>query len=138
MQDEDLTSAIRALVSDTQSSITGLLSVTIIDHLGVPFFQESVNRDDHNLRIERFTSIGGQDQQQAVKRLNQGENKFTIAFYKNHQSIQINKYPLTIVFSATESANTGLILKKAEELDPYFEKARRNTRTLLHDAEHNA
>ena len=39
--------------------------------LGVPFFQESVNRDDHNLRIERFTSIGGQDQQQAVKRLNQ-------------------------------------------------------------------
>lgn len=34
MQDEDLTSAIRALVSDTQSSITGLLSVTIIDHLG--------------------------------------------------------------------------------------------------------
>ena len=34
MQDEDLTSAIRALVSDSQSSITGLLSVTIIDHLG--------------------------------------------------------------------------------------------------------
>ena len=40
----------------------------------------------------------------------------------------MNKSPLTVVFFATELANTGLILKHAEELGPYFDQAAENAK----------
>jgi hypothetical protein len=133
---DDLSSSIRSLVLEP-TAISGLLSVTIIDHYGVPFFEER-SLGALNQNASRFTSIGGHDQKPAIKRLQQGENKYSIAFCKNHQLIQINKYPLTVIFLATETANTGLILKKAEELDEALSKAQQNANSVLGDGDHGS
>jgi len=128
---DDLKSAIRALIK-TPGNIPGLISISVIDRRGVPFFEEFAESREHDRTLKncyRFTSIGSWEQRPAIKRLNQGENKYTIAFYKNNQLIQVNKYPLTVVFFATELANTGLILKHAEELGPYFDQAAENAKT---------
>ncbi|CAG5088577.1 Oidioi.mRNA.OKI2018_I69.PAR.g11889.t1.cds [Oikopleura dioica] len=65
------------------------------------------------------------------KQINQGENLYNIAFGTKYQTVQIRKHPLTIIFLATSSASTGLILKESKELDTYFSQLQTNARTHL-------
>ena len=59
------------------------------------------------LSSSRFTSVGAHEATVSNKRLGQGENLFSVAFYQKYQSIQIIKHPISIVFLASSNANTG-------------------------------
>ena len=69
----DLKAAIRALIT-TPGNVPGLISISVIDRLGVPFFEEFADPREHE-RIRksdyRFTTIGGWEQKQHQKRLDQ-------------------------------------------------------------------
>ena len=70
---DDLKSAIRALIK-TPGNIPGLISISVIDRRGVPFFEEFADSREHDRTLKncyRFTSIGSWEQRPAIKRLNQ-------------------------------------------------------------------
>lgn len=133
---DDLKTLLSNLVS--RQSIAGLLAVTVIDREGVPIFQEfhsSINQSEKTksavfLSSSRFTSLGAHEATVSNKRLGQGENSFSVAFYQKYQSIQIIKHPISIVFLASSNANTGLIIKKAKEFDSYFSQLQSNAKSI--------
>lgn len=134
---DDLKTLLSNLVS--RQSIAGLLAVTVIDRQGVPIFQEvhsslspsEKSKSSAFLASSRFTSLGAQEAAVSNKRLGQGSNVFSVAFYQKYQSVQVIKHPISIIFLATVNANTGLILKKAKEFDNYFGQLQNNAKCVL-------
>lgn len=119
-----------------KQKIGGLLGVTIIDNLGVPIFQQlhqSFEQADRKFELSssRFLSLNSNSSGADNQIINQGENLYNIAYGAKYQTVQIRKHPLTIIFLATSSASTGLILKESKELDTYFSQLQTNARTHL-------
>lgn len=55
----------------------------------------------------------------------------SVAFGKKYQTIQIVKHPISIVFLATATAQTGQLLEKVGELDGYFSQLQTNAKVHL-------
>ncbi|CBY08738.1 unnamed protein product [Oikopleura dioica] len=104
--------------------------------LRVPIFQQlhqSFEQADRKFELSssRFLSLNSNSSGADNQIINQGENLYNISYGAKYQTVQIRKHPLTIIFLATSSASTGLILKESKELDTYFCQLQTNARTHL-------
>jgi len=136
---DDLKTLLSNLVLDRNQPISGLLAITVIDRQGVPIFeqlhpnlsQSEKGQSPAYLSSSRLTLIGAQEATVSNNRLSQGGNKVCIAFGKKYQTIQIVKHPISIVFLATATAQTGQLLEKVSELDAYFNQLQTNAKVHL-------